>query len=41
VENIIASDSNRFRLFEGIIAYDSYRSELEVSIIASLRYCFE
>ena len=25
---VIASDSYRFRLFAGIIAYDSYRSEL-------------
>jgi hypothetical protein len=25
---VIASDSHRFRLFAGVIAYDSYRSEL-------------
>ncbi len=35
------SDSYRFRLLAGDIAYDSYRSELEVSVIASLSYCFE
>ena len=32
---VIASDSYRFRLFVGVIAYDSYRSEL-----AGQRYRF-
>ncbi len=32
---VIASDSNRFRLFAGIIAYDSYRP-----VLAGQRYCF-
>jgi hypothetical protein len=38
---VIASDSYHFRLFAGVIAYDSYCSELEVSVIASLRHRFD
>jgi hypothetical protein len=36
---VIASDSHRFRLFAGIIAYDSYRSELAGQRYRLLSFC--
>ncbi len=38
---VIASNSYRFRLFAGVMASIVIALSLQVSVIASLRYCFD